>query len=173
MKISINDFMTIGYVIIRRIALVFILCFWGAVPSFAQTLSQNYIDGMRSLTVNTLIQYGQLLYDRGDLDGARAVFDHVLTFNSHQAQALQYLKEMGYTPHVSVVPKPKPPAPEILPQVVVNGPKIVPVAESDKRIVDAVNVKDIVSLKKAIEAQKRIIGQLKAQVREMRDGLAS
>ena len=63
--------------------------------------------------------------------------------------------------------------PEILPQVVVNGPKIVPVAESDKRIVDAVNVADIVSLKKAIEAQKRIIGQLKTQVREMRDGLAS
>ncbi len=83
----------------KKTIFILALCLFIAGPSFAQ----NNMEGMKFLTVNALMQYGQKLYDRGDFNEARAVFDRVLTYDDHQVQALQYLKDMG---HLPVVEKP-------------------------------------------------------------------
>jgi len=85
----------------KKTILTAILCLSAAWPSFAQ----NNIEAMRFLTVNSLMQYGLTLYDRGDYDQASAVFNHVLKYDSHQAQALQYLHDMGYSPGPHLVRK--------------------------------------------------------------------
>jgi len=66
-------------------------------PSFAMTNAE----GMKILTINALMNYGQKLYDRGDYSEASAVFNHVLVYDSHQPEALKYLKSMGYFPDVN------------------------------------------------------------------------
>src|ERR1039457_12956 len=86
----------------KKIALVLTLSLIFAVPSFAQ----NNMEGMRFLTVNALLQYGQKLYDRGDFNEACAVFNHVLDFDGHQPKALQYLKKMGHSPAPSITLQP-------------------------------------------------------------------
>ncbi|MDE2222179.1 MAG: hypothetical protein KGK03_03810 [Candidatus Omnitrophica bacterium] len=155
------------YNVFKRAAFVFSFVLFGIVPC----LAQDYAQGMRSLVVNELMQYGQQLYDRGDMDGAKAVFGHVLSYDKHQPQALKYLKQMGYVPPQPVtIPKP---VPVVLPAVVVPSPALVKIDASDKQAVDAVNVADIESLKKAIDAQKRIIEKLKVQVQQMRSSLES
>jgi tetratricopeptide (TPR) repeat protein len=75
----------------KKIVLILILCLSAARLSFAQ----NNMEAMRFLTINALMDYGQKLYERGDYDEASAVFNHVLTYDGHQAQALGYIKEMG------------------------------------------------------------------------------
>jgi hypothetical protein len=77
----------------RKLLLALVLCLASVGTSFAQ----NNIEGMRSLTIYSLLQYGNQLYDRGDYSGAGAVFAHILTFDPKQPQALKYLKEMGYS----------------------------------------------------------------------------
>jgi hypothetical protein len=120
----------------KKIVLILILCFSTAGLSFAQ----NNTEGMKALTINALMEYGQSLYDRGDYNEATAVFNHVLTFDSHQAQALEYIKEMGS----KVVEKSDAPALEIM-----DGP-------------------DTESLKQAIEAKKQSIEKLRAQITQLR-----
>jgi len=78
----------------KKTALALIFCLIFAVPSFAQ----NNMEGMRFLTINALMQYGQKLYDRGDFNEASAVFNRVLDIDGNQSQALQYLKKMGHAP---------------------------------------------------------------------------
>jgi hypothetical protein len=69
------------------------LCFLAS-PSFAF----NKAKAMNFVAVNALMEYGQTLYERGAYDEATAVFNHVLSYDSHQAKALKYLKEMGHAP---------------------------------------------------------------------------
>lgn len=78
----------------KKIALILILSLSAAGPSFAQ----NNTEAMKILTVNALMEYGQSLYERGDYSEATAVFNHVLAYDSHQVQALKYIKEMGHSP---------------------------------------------------------------------------
>jgi hypothetical protein len=140
----------------KRIILTLALCLSAAGPSFAQ----NNMEAMRFLTVNALVQYGQKLYDRGDFNEACAVFNHVLTYDSHQAQALEYLKDMGHSPAPSPVP-------------IVPVQSIIVIGKADEQIVNTVDVSDTESLKRAIEAQKRVIEKLRAQVMQMRANLAA
>ena len=107
-------------------------------PCFAM----SNIEGMRILTINALLQYGQKLYERGDRYGATAVFHHILTVDAHQPKALRFLKEMGNL---------TPTAP--------SGPK------TD---IKTIYQMDTVSLKEAIEAKKQAIEDLKAQIGELR-----
>jgi len=141
------------YVPMRKIILTVALCLSACGP----VLAQNNVQAMRFLTVNALMQYGQKLYDRGDFNEASAVFNHVLVYDSHQAQALQYLKEMGrsFTPGM-------PPAQR---NMVAQYP--------DEQIVNTVDVLSTDSLKKAIEAKKRVIEKLRSQIRQMRENMAS
>lgn len=78
----------------KKIIYPLISCLLIAGPAFAQ----NNMEAMKFLTINALVQYGQKLYDRGDYNEAGAVFNHVLTFDDHQAQALEFLKQMGQAP---------------------------------------------------------------------------
>jgi len=78
----------------KKIILTLMFCFFASLPVFAQ----NNIHAMNFLMVNSLMEYGQTLYDRGNLNEACAVFNHVLIYDPHQAQALHYLKEMGHAP---------------------------------------------------------------------------
>jgi len=136
----------------KKIILIFILCVFVAKPCFAQ----NNVEAMRFLTVNALMQYGQKLYDRGDFDEACAVFNHVLIYDGHQAQALQYLKEMGHSPAVA-------PSPIVL-QLKVSQSVPAPIN---------IDVMDTESLKEAIEAKKRSIEKLRTQIEKMRATIAS
>jgi hypothetical protein len=86
----------------KKIALILILCLPVPEASFAQ----NNVDGMRSLIVSSLMQYGKNLYDRGNFNDASAVFTHVLTYDKHQAQALQYLEVMGHAPSSGIAVDP-------------------------------------------------------------------
>ena len=76
---------------IKTIALALSLLFLIS-PAFAL----DKTEAMKLLTVNTLLRYGQKLYERGDYQEAGAVFKRVLTYNSAQPLALQCLKDMGY-----------------------------------------------------------------------------
>jgi len=78
----------------KKSVLILVLLLMASGPVFAQ----NNMEIMKLLTINAMVQYGQKLYDRGDLDEASAVFNHVLTYDSHQRVALQYLKSMGRSP---------------------------------------------------------------------------
>jgi len=161
---------------------ILILCLSFTGPSFAQ----NNAQAMRFLTVNALMQYGQRLYDRGDFDEATAVFDHVLTYDGHQVQALQYLKEMGKGPVYNVernsplVKQGRVPFNEKN-NIVVNrteGSKSVGrdelagrpniIKKQEEVDFNTVDISDTDSIKKAIEAQKLIVEKLRAQVKELR-----
>ena len=132
----------------KKVTVTLILCLLVAGSSFAQ----NNTQAMRFLTVNALVQYGQKLYDRGDYHEASAVFNHVLTFDGHQAQALKYLKNMQPQASKPFVPV----------------PNIIVVRKLENQIVDKVDISDTDSLKKAIEAKKQVIAQLRAQIIQMR-----
>jgi hypothetical protein len=138
------------------------LCLSIAGPCFAQ----NNIEAMRFLTVNALVQYGQKLHDRGDFNEACAVFDHVLTYDGHQAQALEYLKEMGHLPSPSLTPVVHQQV--IVPAVTVKDTRVF--AKSD---VPTVDVSDTAALKEAIEAKKKKINKLRDQIMQMRMRIVS
>ncbi len=125
----------------KKAILILIFCLLMAKTSFAQ----NNVEGMRFLTINALMQYGQKLYDRGDFNGATAVFDHVLIYDGHQAQALRYLKEMGHSP----------------------SPMTGLTARS------TLDTLDTRSLAQAIEAKKQSIEKLRAQIKQLRAHIAS
>src|SRR5665213_1694987 len=125
----------------KKIILTFIFCLSALCPSFAQ----SNMEGMRFLTVNALMQYGLKLYDRGDFNEASAVFNHVLTYDDHQSQALHYLKDMGRSPVVTDV----------------------------NEVPPALDISDTPSLKKAIEAKKQAIKKLQTQIMQMRATMAS
>ena len=139
----------------KKIILAFILCLLAAGSSFAQ----NNMEGMRFLTINALMQYGQKLYDRGNFYEATAVFNHVLAYDAHQRQALHYLKNMGQvaTSYVSKASKPSRPQ-----------PNVIVIRKSDDQIVNTVDVSNDESLKEAIEAKKHSIEKLKAQINKLR-----
>jgi len=154
----------------RKIILTLIFCLTLSGSSFAQ----NNIQGMRILTVNALMEYGHRLYDRGDYNEATAVFNHVLTYDNHQPQALQYLKDMGHAP--AVVPTPI--ASIVVPEPRVHGnfipaPKIILVPKVGVPTIIGVDISDTESLKAAIEAKKRSIEKLKSQITQMRENMAS
>ncbi len=152
----------------KKIVLIFVLCLGLASPSFAQ----NNLEGMRFLTVTALMQYGQKLYDRGDFNEACAVFNRVLFYDAHQAQALQYLKDMGR----ASVPIPVSVTHSVLQprvfQPMVSLQDNIVIAKSEQEPMIAVDVNDTESLKKAIEAQRHIIEKLRAQIVQMRANLA-
>jgi hypothetical protein len=135
------------YNCVKITVLTLILCFSAVGASFAQ----NNLEAMRFLTVNALMQYGQKLYDRGDFNNACAVFNHVLSYDKHQSQAIQYLKDMGHLPASSEHLKP-----------------VKKLAHRPLRIVD---MNDTADLKKAISDEKRVIAKLKFQVTQMRANL--
>ena len=58
-------------------------------------------EAMRFLTIDALMDYGQKLYDRGDYNEASAVFKHILAYDSHQPQALAYIKKIGNKADIS------------------------------------------------------------------------
>ena len=165
----------------KKIIPAFVLCLILAGPAFAQ----NNMEAMKFLTVNALMQYGQKLYDRGDFNEATYVFNHVLTFDAHQAQALQYLKEMGHSPVSDkinfdmvlrlhgednghhVIPQAQ------LSKPIVAVPSILDLNKADEQIVNSVDVSDTASLKRAIEAKKRVVENLKAQIMQMQANMAS
>ena len=109
--------------------------------------------------INALVQYGEKLYERGDFDEASAVFNHVLIYDHHQPQALEYLKDMGHAQQVfhPFVPK----------------QNIIMINRSDKHIINMVDVSNTQSLEGAIEAKKRVIEQLQTQITQMRANIAS
>jgi len=135
----------------KKTVLTILLCVASAGPSFAM----NNTQAMRFLMVTAMVQYGEKLYDRGDFDEASAVFNHVLVYDSHQAQALAFLKEMGHSQEISTL--------NILPES----------SSVDEQIVRAVDVTDTNSLKAAIGAQKRVIEQLRARINQMKVHLTS
>ena len=123
----------------KKIILVLILSLFVARPCFAQ----NNLEAMRFLTINSLMQYGQKLYERGDFDEACAVFNRVLAYDRHQAQALNYIKEMG---------------------------RLTPPSSSQIAL-PVVDVADTQSLREAIEAKKQVIEQLRSQITQLRENL--
>ena len=127
--------------------------------------------GMRMITVNAMVLYGQKLYERGDFNEASAVFTHVLTYDDHQALALQYLKQMGHTPIVAA-PKPVVKAQPAAPKLFVPVEKTVVPERADAQGL-AVDLSDTASLKAAIEAKKLVVEKLRAQVAQMRTNIAS
>jgi len=170
---------------LMKIILTFVLI----VSIRGTAFAQNNIEAMRFLEVTAMMQYGQKLYDRGDFNEACAVFDHVLLFDSHQAQALEYLREMGRLPR---------PIPETVRPVLVPVKVLVPVSvtrvfqepgrhliqspeqaprytiEPEKQItVATINIADTVALKKAIEAKRQAIAILRAQIKQMQDNIIS
>ena len=104
---------------------------------------------MRFLTINALMEYGEKLYDRGDYDEASHVFNRILTFDSHQKKALGYLKEMGHEP---------------------SSTQKKTFKENDAMLQTA-DILDTKILKQAIEAKKKSIEKLKAQIMQMRANL--
>jgi len=105
---------------------------------------------MKSLTINALMQYGQKLYDRGDLNGARDVFNHVLVYDHYQPQALKYIKEIDQPAQNNVTVK-----------------------ESDYKSRKMLDLNDAESLKEAIAAKKQAIENLHAQIMQMRANIAA
>jgi|SRR5208283_4935864 len=81
----------------KKLILTLIFCTIAAGASFAQ----NNMQAMRFLTIDALMDYGQKLYDRGDYNEASAVFKHILAYDSHQLQALAYLKKIGNKADIS------------------------------------------------------------------------
>ena len=150
---------------IKRFVLTFILCLFAAAPCFAQ----NNIQAMRFLTINALMEYGQRLYDRGDFNEATAVFNHVLTYDSHDPRALQYLKDMGHPalPHISPVIKSQ------ASRHIVPAQDIIVVKKSNEQIINKINVLDTENLKQAIAVKKDIIEKLKDQIAQMKASIAS
>lgn len=124
---------------------------------------------MKFLTINALIQYGQKLYDRGDFDGASDVFNHVLTYDAHQPQALQYLKEMGH----SLVSIPSPILQLKASQPLVAVKDNIAVEKFDAPALKMVDISDTEALKEAIEAKKHIVEKLRAQIIQMKTNIAS
>jgi len=143
-----------GFNYMKKIILVLMMCLFVVGRAFAQ----SNMEGMRFLTINALLQYGQKLYDRGDFDEATAVFNHVLVYDNHQSEALKYLKSMG---HLSVI------KPLAVPQN-----KILVIKSADQ-IVNTVDVSDTEGLKKAIEAKKKSIEKLRVQIMQMRSKMAA
>jgi hypothetical protein len=91
---NISYLFVMGYRNMKKIAFILIFCTISSAACFAQ----NNAQAMKLITINTLMQYGEKLYERGDYNEASAVFNHVLTYDGQQAQALKYLKEMGRLP---------------------------------------------------------------------------
>ena len=130
----------------KKLVLMVILCLFLAKPCFAQ----NNMEAMRFLTINALMQYGQKLYDRGDLNGARDVFNHVLVYDHYQPQALKYIKEIDQPAQNNVTVK-----------------------ESDYKSRKMLDLNDAESLKEAIAAKKQAIENLHAQIMQMRANIAA
>ena len=135
---------------LSKIILVFMLCSLLGIPAFAQ----NNVEGMRLLTVYSMMRYGTTLYERGDFYEASNVFNHVLSVDSHQTLALKYLKEMGYAPMPGFAPIP-----------------VRPVVEKFDPEPVAVDFSNNDSLKKAIEAKNQAIQQLRSQIARLRSQL--
>lgn len=81
----------------KKLILTLIFCTITAGAAFAQ----NNMQAMRFLTIDALMDYGQKLYDRGDYNEASAVFKHILAYDSHQPQALAYIKKIGNKADIS------------------------------------------------------------------------
>jgi len=105
---------------------------------------------MKSLTINALMQYGQKLYDRRDFEGARAVFNHILVYDHHQPQALNYIREMDHPVQNTVVVK-----------------------KSDAQTMGIPDLNDAKSLREAIEAKRQSINKLHLQIMQMRANMAA
>ena len=146
--------------VMRRIIWIFLLILSVPGPSFAQ----NNLEAMRSLTVYAMMDYGQKLYDRGDYNGARAVFDHVLDYDSHQAQALKLLKAMGHAPVIRIKSVKRSSAP-------LNNRVLI--RRFDGPVLGVVDLSDTQSLKMAIEAKKKNIETLRRQIQQLRKNLDS
>lgn len=140
----------------KKVFLTVVLCLFTMGPAFAQSNAQ----AMRFLMVSSMMEYGQRLYDRGDYNGASSVFNHVLAYDAHQPQALEYLKDMGRGSQ-------KPGA-----ALRVSKNTIV-IRKSPEQIVNMVDVSDTQSVKRAIEAKKQIIEKLRIQIKQMRASLAA
>ncbi|MBF0505040.1 MAG: hypothetical protein HQL14_08065 [Candidatus Omnitrophica bacterium] len=136
----------------KKIILTFVFCMAGMGASFAQ----NNIQAMRFLTVNALMEYGQKLYDRGDYNGACAVFKHVLAYDGSQPQALRYLKDMKRSVSSSASHALKP-----------------QVSDTNIEIQKKINISDKQELKNAIEAEKQLIKTLQDQITRMRSDIDS
>jgi len=136
------------YDYMKKTLLTLIFCLSVVGVSFAQ----NNMEGMKLLTINAMLQYGQKLYDRGDFGNAYAVFNHVLTYDAHQPKALKYLKEMGFNQEQESAPV------LVIPQ---------------NQVVKPVDVGDSESLKQAIDAKKQSIEKLRVQIMQMRADLAA
>jgi tetratricopeptide (TPR) repeat protein len=138
---NIKQCAAMGYVCVKRMVLILILLMTAAGTVFAQ----NNAQAMKLLTVDALMEYGRTLYNRGDYSEAQGVFKHVLAFDGHQQQALQYLKDME--------------KPAVRSETFVAKPKAVGMSAPD--------------LKKAIADEKQIIWQLQDQITRMKDSMAS
>ena len=110
-------------------------------------------EGMRLLSVYAMMHYGVSLYERGDYYEASNVFNHVLSLDAHQAEALKLLRQMGYAPLPAFAPIPSHPA---LP-VFVEAPQAARVDFSDND-----------SLRKAIAAKQEAVERLKNQINQLR-----
>jgi hypothetical protein len=161
----VNICISIGYNIMKKTLLIFALCLFAAGSSFAQ----NNMQDRTLLTVNALMQYGQRLYDRGDYGEATAVFNHVLIYDAHQAQAWGYLKKMEHSPRASISPSLK--AQEFVPFVPVEN--VLEKEDSEIPPLKAVDVSNEQSLEEAIKAQRLIIEKLKGQVEKLRANIAA
>jgi len=121
---------------------------------------------MRFLTINALMQYGQKLYDRGNFNEACNVFNHVLSFDGHQALALKYIKEMGRVPVTITIPAPQP--------VSLSPAKTFLTLKRSHELNESKDVLfDNESLKRAIRIKKQRIEALRVQIMQMRLNLVS
>ena len=137
----------------KRFILILVFMLMGVGSVFAQ----NNAQGMKLLTINSLMIYGQMLYDRGDLKGASDVFNHVLTFDHHQLKAISFLRSMGENPIVPIDP-PQPVASSPMVEII---KRVVPVA---KPVVQM----DTDSLEKAIEDKKAAIEHLHQEIDKLK-----
>jgi len=160
----INNYAPMTYNPIKKIILVLIIFMSIAGSSFAQ----NNAQAMRFLTVTALMRYGQNLYERGDYDGASAVFTHVLSYDKNQAKVLQFLKEMGHSPVAVFIPVPTL-AP--IPKIIWHTENKIVMKKTDVEIIKKVDVEDTESLREAIAAKKQIIEKLQAEIFKMKANL--
>lgn len=161
----------------KKIILTLVFCLIAAGAS----LAQNNVQGMRFLIINSLVDYGQKLYDRGDFDEACAVFNHVLVYDHHQPLALRYLKEMGHLPAAMASPalleqlsKPAVPSENKIAVKKSAVAAVAPVVIPKSVIIwEKVDIADTQNLKAAIEAKKKAIEKLRGQIMRMRANIAS
>jgi len=149
----------------KKISLILVFCFLLSGTVFAQDNMQS----MRVLTINSLVEYGQMLYERGDFNAASSVFNHVLRIDHHQAQAIKFLKDMGQKPVITPDPVPEVKMVSIKEPIKPNIMEVV----TETPVFKIVDISDTKGLKEAIEAKKKDIEELHAQIKQMRDYLAS